>query len=108
MRDRPMPRPRILIVEDEKALADLVAYNLRREGYEVATAAAGGDGLKKPKPMLPNAAILTFWLPRWGGKAVCKPLRPGDRPPPMRFLLLPANSRRPTRWSGSRSGPTTT
>jgi two-component system, OmpR family, phosphate regulon response regulator PhoB len=87
-----MPQPRILIVEDEKALADLVAYNLKREGYEVATAADGRDGLQKAQTMLPDAVILDLMLPAMSGQDVCKTLRAGDRTRTMPILMLTAKS----------------
>jgi len=87
-----MPQPRILIIEDEKALADLVAYNLRREGYEVATAADGKDGLQKAQAMLPDAVILDLMLPFLSGQDVCKTLRAGDRTRTVPILMLTAKS----------------
>ena len=87
-----MPQPRILIIEDEKALADLVAYNLRREGYEVAAAADGKDGLQKAQAMLPDAVILDLMLPAMSGQDVCKALRAGDRTRTMPILMLTAKS----------------
>jgi two-component system phosphate regulon response regulator PhoB len=87
-----MPQPRILIIEDEKALADLVAYNLRREGYEVATAADGKDGLQKAQTMLPDVVLLDLMLPGMSGQDVCKTLRAGDRTRTVPILMLTAKS----------------
>jgi two-component system, OmpR family, phosphate regulon response regulator PhoB len=87
-----VPQPRILVIEDEKALADLVAYNLRREGYEVTTAADGKDGLQKAQAMLPDAIILDLMLPAMSGQDVCKTLRAGDRTRSLPILMLTAKS----------------
>ncbi len=87
-----MPQPRILVIEDEKALADLVAYNLRREGYEVMTAGDGRDGLQKAQTILPDVVILDLMLPAMSGQDVCKAIRSGDRTRTMPILMLTAKS----------------
>jgi two-component system phosphate regulon response regulator PhoB len=81
-----------LVIEDEKALADLVAYNLRREGYEVTTAADGRDGLQKVEAMLPDAILLDLMLPGMKGEDVCKAIRAGERTRNVPILMLTAKS----------------
>jgi two-component system, OmpR family, phosphate regulon response regulator PhoB len=87
-----MPQPRILVIEDEKALADLVAYNLKREGYEVTTVADGKEGLQRVQSLLPDAVILDLMLPGMPGQDVCKALRAGDRTRSTPILMLTAKS----------------
>jgi two-component system, OmpR family, phosphate regulon response regulator PhoB len=87
-----MPQPRILVIEDEKALADLVAYNLKREGYEVTTVSDGKEGLQRAQSLLPDAVILDLMLPGLPGQDVCKTLRAGERTRSMPILMLTAKS----------------
>ncbi|HEY2787430.1 MAG TPA: response regulator transcription factor [Fimbriiglobus sp.] len=87
-----MPQPRILVIEDEKALAELVAYNLRREGFEITTAADGKDGLQKAQTILPDVVILDLMLPEMSGQDVCKAIRAGDRTKSLPILMLTAKS----------------
>ena len=47
-----MARPRILVIEDERALTDVLAYNLQREGYEVVVAHDGQEGLRKARKLV--------------------------------------------------------
>src|SRR5207249_8809623 len=47
-----MARPRILIIEDERGLTDVLAYNLQREGYDTAVAHDGLEGLRKAQMQL--------------------------------------------------------
>ena len=49
-----MTKPRILIVEDERALTDVLTYNLQREGYEPHVAHDGQEGLRKAQTLLPE------------------------------------------------------
>ena len=54
----PMARPRILIIEDERDLTDVLSYNLQREGYEPIVAHDGQEGLRKAQTILPDLIIL--------------------------------------------------
>jgi len=87
-----MAAPRILVVEDEPPLAELLTYNLRREGYEVALAGDGRDGLAKARTALPDAIILDLMLPVLGGLEVCRELRAGERTRAIPVLILTAKS----------------
>jgi DNA-binding response OmpR family regulator len=66
----------ILIVEDERPIAQSVAYTLKREGFEVTIAADGAEGLRlalaSPPPSL---IILDLMLPTMGGLEICRTLR---------------------------------
>jgi len=87
-----MTTPRILVVEDERQLADLLAYNLRREGYEVALAHDGREGLNKARAALPDAVVLDLMLPVLGGLEVCRELRAGERTRQIPVLILTAKA----------------
>lgn len=65
----------ILLVDDERVLADTVAYNLRREGYRVLLAADGEQGLRVARSERPHLVVLDVMLPRLDGFDVCRILR---------------------------------
>src|SRR4051794_18229010 len=60
-------RLRILVIEDERDLTDLLAYNLQREGYEPLIAHDGQEGLRKAQTLLPDLIILDLMLPGLSG-----------------------------------------
>lgn len=70
-----MSQPRILIIEDEPALAEGIAYHLRREGYEVTHAVNGETGLAEARRLRPNLLLLDLMLPGLTGIEVCQALR---------------------------------
>jgi two-component system response regulator RegX3 len=75
-----MPK-KILIIEDERALADSLAYGFKKEGYEVATAADGNEGLSRFRSNQPDVVILDLMLPGLSGEDICREIRKtGDTP----------------------------
>jgi DNA-binding response OmpR family regulator len=68
-------RQRILVVEDEDAIAEAVAQVLRQEGFEPRTAADGQAALGLAAEFEPNLVILDLMLPGMGGMDVCRLLR---------------------------------
>jgi DNA-binding response OmpR family regulator len=66
---------RILIVEDEAALQESLAYTLKREGFEVSTAGDGQKGLELARTWKPDLILLDVMLPILDGFEVCKTLR---------------------------------
>lgn len=78
---------RILVVDDEPAILELVSYNLRREGYEVITAATGTEALEKATTQEMHLVVLDLMLPEMDGFAVCRELRKQSRVP---VLMLTA------------------
>src|SRR4051812_1081859 len=87
-----MPRPRILIIEDERALTDVLAYNLQREGYDTTVVADGQEGLRKAQTLLPDLILLDLMLPIMNGLDVCRELRAGDRTRNIPILMLTAKA----------------
>lgn len=65
---------KILVVDDERSIADVVAYNFRREGYTVEVAYDGEEALNKIKSFRPNVIILDVMMPKMNGFEVCKQL----------------------------------
>jgi len=71
------PRMRLLLVEDETAIADTVAYALREDGFDVRHCLTAGDALRAAGQTPFDLAILDVGLPDLGGFALCRELRRG-------------------------------
>lgn len=67
--------PKILVVDDEPAVTDLLAYNLRKAGYAVLTAADGREALEAVHAFQPDLILLDLMLPGVDGLEVCRELR---------------------------------
>src|SRR5438874_1447549 len=87
-----MPQPRILIIEDERALTEVLAYNLQREGYDTTVVHDGQEGLRKAQTLLPDLILLDLMLPVMGGLDVCRELRAGERTRTIPILMLTAKA----------------
>ena len=85
-------RPRVLVIEDERALTDVLSYNLRREGYEPIVAHDGQEGLRKAQTLLPDLIVLDLMLPVLDGLEVCRELRAGERTRDIPILMLTAKA----------------
>jgi DNA-binding response OmpR family regulator len=72
---------RILVVEDEPTVRDVVARYLRREGYHVDAASDGAEGLHKALTGQPDLVVLDLMLPRLDGLEVCRRLRAARQTP---------------------------
>ena len=70
-----MPGEKILIVDDEEDILELVAYNLGREGYQTSSAASGEEALKKARSDTPDLIVLDLMLPGIDGLRVMKTLK---------------------------------
>ncbi|MGI6578139.1 MAG: response regulator [Eubacteriales bacterium] len=66
---------KLLIVEDEKSIIDILSFNLRREGYETIEAMDGETGLALAKSDNPDLILLDVMLPKLDGFEVCRKLR---------------------------------
>jgi len=86
------PQPRILVIEDERALTKVLTYNLEREGYEVVVAHDGQEGLRKAQTLLPDLVLLDLMLPVLGGLEVCRELRGGERTRDIPIIMLTAKA----------------
>jgi two-component system phosphate regulon response regulator PhoB len=87
-----MTKMRILIIEDERALTEVLTYNLQREGYESIVAHDGQEGLRKAQTLLPDLVILDLMLPTVNGLEICRELRAGDRTRHIPILILTAKA----------------
>lgn len=69
---------KILLVDDEPDILEIVSYNLKSEGYQVYTANDGNEGIKKAKKILPDLIILDVMMPDIDGIEACKILKEID------------------------------
>ncbi len=67
--------PRILVIEDEPGLQQVLEYNLRREGHEVLFAQTGTEGLRVAREARPDLVLLDWMLPDRAGTEVCRLLK---------------------------------
>ena len=66
---------RIVVIEDEEDILEVIAYNLKREGYDVVTSTSGEDGLEKIEHSAPQLVILDLMLPEIDGIELCRKLK---------------------------------
>jgi phosphate regulon transcriptional regulator PhoB len=69
------PQARVLVVEDERDVADLIRYNLAKEGYDVVVAPTGADALKQAREVHPDLVLLDIMVPQLNGWEVCRRLK---------------------------------
>ena len=70
-----MAEQKILVVEDDKTLLEVLKYNLRKDGYDVVTATNGIQALDVARNEKPNLILLDIMLPEFSGLDVCRTLR---------------------------------
>lgn len=66
---------KILVVDDEPDIVELIAYNLKREGYQVYTAANGQEAVTTAKRVMPDLIILDIMMPKMDGIEACRVMR---------------------------------
>ena len=66
---------KILVVDDEPDIRELIEYNLKKEGYQVYTASNGQEAVSEAKRVLPDLIILDIMMPRMDGIEACRILR---------------------------------
>lgn len=85
-----MKRQKILVVEDEPDILEVLEYNLSREGYRVLTARDGEVGLKQARAELPDALVLDLMLPGMDGLEICRRLRADEVTRALPILMVTA------------------
>jgi two-component system phosphate regulon response regulator PhoB len=83
---------KILIIEDETDVADLLKLNLGKAGYRVSMAADGATGLQKARDNKPDFIILDLMLPKMSGLEVCKILKSDGMTSAIPILMLTAKA----------------
>jgi two-component system alkaline phosphatase synthesis response regulator PhoP len=79
---------KILIVDDEPHMIELVKAILSEEGYDVATASDGKEGLKKLETLKPDLVILDMMMPGMSGREVCEKIRENPKTKGLKVAFL--------------------
>lgn len=81
---------KILLIEDDRDIAELVDYNLRQEKISTDVSSSGAEGLVKARRNQPDLIILDLMLPDMGGLEICKTLKSDPKTKPIPILMLTA------------------
>jgi two-component system phosphate regulon response regulator PhoB len=85
-----MARERLLIIEDDEDIQELLRYNLAKEGYQVTKAVSGEEGLKAARAKSPDLILLDLMLPGIDGLEVCKLLKKDPKTESIPVVMLTA------------------
>jgi len=85
-------QPNILVIEDEQSIADVIIYNLQKEGFIVHWERDGRDGLLKAQTLIPDLCLLDLMLPGIDGLQICRLLKSDARTKAVPVMMLTARS----------------
>lgn len=91
----------VLVVEDDKNIADLLQMYLEKEGYAVTTASDGGQGLSRFRTIRPDLVLLDLMMPVMDGWEVCKAIRAESQTP---VIMITAKGELEDKVAGLKSG----
>ena len=97
-------KPRILLVEDDANLVELVTYNLEKEGFDVATTGDGEDALVLAAEHRPDLVILDWMIANLSGIEVCRRLRRSPATASLPIVMLTARAEEADRIRGLETG----
>ena len=95
---------RILVVDDEQDMVELLAFNLRQRGYEVLTSANGLDALNKARRHLPDLILLDLMLDGIDGYSICEIIRSQPSTSNVPVIMITALAGQIARLNGMASG----
>jgi two-component system alkaline phosphatase synthesis response regulator PhoP len=87
-----MTKDKVLIIDDEEHIVELIRYNLENAGYDAVEAYNGVDGVKAAKNEKPTLILLDVMLPMMDGLEVCRKLRKDDTTKHIPIIMLTAKS----------------
>lgn len=96
--------PKVLIIEDEPAQREVLAYNLEAEGFQVAQAGDGEEGLLLVEEETPDLILLDWMLPGLSGIEVCRRLKSKSETRGLPVVMLSARSEEVDRVRGLETG----
>ena len=94
-------QPRILLVEDEPAQREVLAYNLQAEGFAVDRAETGDEALLLVQELLPDLILLDWMLPGVSGIEICRRLKTRAETRDVPIIMLTARSEELDRVRGA-------
>lgn len=99
-------RKKILVVDDNAELLELLALSIKSAGYAIATATDGLDALQKARTIEPDLIVLDLILPEMDGFAVCESLRRSSDTSKIPVIVLTGLCSQFARYNGMESGAT--
>jgi two-component system phosphate regulon response regulator PhoB len=97
-------KPRILLIEDDQSLTELIRYNLEANNFEVTSAQDGEEGLLQAEEMPPDLILLDWMLPNLSGIEICRRLRRGAETAHVPIIMLTARAEESDRIRGLDTG----
>ena len=95
---------KVLVVEDEPLISEMIAKSLKLEGYQVDSAKTGEEGLQKVKEVSPDLVLLDVLLPKIDGWEVLTRMRDDSRTKSIPIIMLTALSDEKSKVQGLRGG----
>src|SRR5271170_4286032 len=95
---------RVLLIEDDRDIVELVRYNLEREGFQVGAATDGATGLAQVRKTPPDILLLDLMLPKLSGLEICKEIRRDQALNRLPILMLTARGEEADRVVGLEMG----
>ena len=87
-----MPKTKVLVVEDDQAISEILVYNLEKAGFDVFKSSDGRDGLNQAQLRLPDLILLDVMLPVMDGTEVCRRLRAQPETATATIIMLTAKA----------------
>ena len=100
----PGMKPRILVVEDESALVEILRYNLEKEGFDVAVAVDGEEAMAAINDQPPDLVVLDWMLPLVSGLEICRQIRRKTETRDLPVIMLTARGEEADRVRGLEVG----
>lgn len=97
-------KPRILLVEDDQSLTELIKYNLEASGFDVRCVQDGEEGLMQAEEMPPDMILLDWMLPNLSGIEICRRLRRNPETAHVPIIMLTARAEETDRIRGLDTG----
>ncbi|WP_226065638.1 response regulator transcription factor [Kaistella polysaccharea] len=99
-----MNQKKILLIDDEEDILEIISYNLEKEGYLVTTANNGNEGLIKAKELIPDLILLDVMMPEKDGIETCQELRQIKELQNTLIVFLSARSEEFSQLAGFQAG----
>ncbi|MCU0651882.1 MAG: response regulator [Candidatus Omnitrophica bacterium] len=99
-----MAKKRILLVDDEKDLVEMVKMRLEASGYEIIPAYDGQEGLEKARKEIPDLIILDIMLPKMDGYKVCRLLKFDEKYKKIPIIMFSARAQESDQSTGKEVG----
>ena len=99
-----MKQKKILLIDDEQDILEILSYNLEKEGYDVSTALNGIEGIEKAREIIPDLILLVVLMPETAGIETCQDLRKIKELQQTLIVFLSARSEEFSQLAGFQAG----